>query len=204
MKKITLNNQDFIIPESWYDINLKQYQELSELEKTKKDRSDYNEEFLSVLLNVSKEKLFDLELKDFTDLFEFVHGFTTTPIPRPDDSFIKIKNKTFIFDKDIKGIKYGMYADLNNMTNTTEILNVANRVATIFIREVKQNSLILKLKKKLKLKIKSIDYDFEESKNNEELFLTELSLPYIIEVVGFFLNYQKRLEKIFQSSIPKR
>lgn len=203
MKKVILEEKNFSIPTSWYDINLNQYQKLKEIEPLIDELEDYSEQFLSILLNKDKQEIVELNLENFTYLYELMYDFTKSPIPRPESNFIKVNEKKFIFDKDIKGISIGLFSDLNNKTKDTEIINVAHKVSAIFIRPAIEKGFASKLKNKLNIELKETDYlidkyNFNDASEREEFFLNNLPIPYIIESTGFFLHYQNRLKKTSQ------
>lgn len=212
MKKIKLEDKVFYAPETWYDVKLETYNKLEALENSTEDTDtiDYTTKFLAIVFGSTEEEIASLSEQNFLYLFKIAHEFTTSEIPRADNNIIKINGKTFVFDNVIRATDTAMFIDLNNITKDDNFMEVAHKVAAIFIRPVKkEKDFILSGKKALGFKVKKSDYkvmpyDYEQAQLNSLLFYEELSMPYYIEVAGFFLSLPDKLKKTFQSSILQK
>ena len=203
MKKFLLHNKQYEIPESWSDINLRQFLSIRECESkaTEMEPIDYTLLFLSVVTQIPVEELEFMTAKQYDDLLKDMLSVTKSEIKTVVIEPFKIGETTYIFDTDTSKISIGQFADMDMILKETDTWANAHKICATFMRKCDNSNwdtLLNKLKKKPEYKIS--EYDFNQMTEASELFMEFLPMPYVYTIVIFFLIFAKKLEEILLDS----
>jgi hypothetical protein len=187
MKKIKL-----IVPESWNDITVKQYQKFMKILEIEKEEHEKTIDIVSVFCNVDKKLLKKFKMKDLNKISSIITSMT-----KEDPSSIKMK-KNIKFDGD----EYGVIPNMANMT-TGEFVDLESYCEDSVKNLHKIMSVLYRKQKE------GVDYwgryQVEEYDSTPEKHSLMLDLPmnYALGVLNFFFHLGDKLLKDSDSYLMK-
>lgn len=206
MKKIKVRRKNYYIPETWYDITLDKFLEVKDLEliKGKITDSDWTIQYVSILTGIPEEDLIvSMSFEEVLNIARTCGLLMTTEMPKPTKMSYTINGIEYKLDDNVKLMTYGQFVDLEMVTTKADTLwEVAHIITASFMREVTGKTLSNRLRG-LFNKTKSSDikkYDYNEIKDNADIFYDKLPMPYIYTTSGFFLTLGQDLLKNIEDS----
>ena len=177
MKKIKL-----IVPESWNDITVKQYQKFMQILKVQKDEHEKTMDIVAVFCNVDRKLLKKFKMKDLNKISNIITSMT-----KDDPSNIKME-KNIEFNNN----KYGVIPNMSEMT-TGEFVDLES-----YCEESTEN--LHKIMSVLYRKqTDGVDYwgryqveEYDPSPEKHKLML-DLPMTYALGVLNFFFHLGAKL-----------
>ena len=174
MKTITIENENYHIPENWSDVNLDLLMKISDLEKLNFD-SHYERSLfvVSVMTGMTKDQLEELPLIDFNFLVNEFSWITNMPDSKL-DSEINIDGVVYVPVK-LEKITTGEMISLEVLQKDNATSNIP-KIAAVLIRPLKDGRI-----EKLR--------DLEDINNRAEIFRQKLTVAHYWPIVeGFFYS----------------
>lgn len=202
MKTLTINNIHYNLPENWYDITLKTFLKVRELEDHvgDMDQLDYNIEFCSILTGIPKDDLLSLNTFKIAEIIKSLSELTTSEIEVLDEPKWTYEDTTYIMDKHTNQMCLGQFIDLDTINKTGDVWSNGHKIAASFMRPAKIKKKKM-FNKNTQYKIK--EYNYDDLVINSELFLEKLPMPYIYTMVVFFCLFKNNLEKLTKDYLTK-
>lgn len=173
MKKVKLQGLEYMIPESWGDVTVKQFQDLSlhvDIEyKTERLKGLV---ILSVLIGCDLETLKAITMAEYEELLSVV-AFSNEMLK-------KTYTKKFI----VKGVEYKTYDNLKLMS-MGNMIDLETIIATSKPNELLGNMLPILIRRFDKDGY-AIDYDVRKYGEIKELFLNNLMITDVFHLFDFF------------------
>ena len=209
MKKITINNFDYNVPETWMDVRLNQFLKIKEVEDNidQIDFYDYTLTQLAALLNCSFELLENLTPEQIGYISASLPAITNSDIFEVTSRGIILNGEPFIFDPNPEKMILGMFIDLELFTQDNKIWENAHKIAAAFWRSPKEkigafDKARLKLRKKINFdKYTPEEYNSAHAQINADYFKDNMPMPYIYTAVVFFCVLRNKYNQFMLRSL---
>ena len=180
MKKIKL-----IVPESWNDITVKQYQKFMQILKVQKDEHEKTMDIVSVFCNVDRKLLKKFKMKDLNKISNIITSMT-----KDNPSHIKME-KNIEFNND----KYGVIPNMSEMT-TGEFVDLESycEESTENLHKI-MSVLYRPIVKRKGSRYQIEDYGATPIEERAELFKEEMTVGDFNGASVFFYNFATELLK---------
>jgi hypothetical protein len=194
--KVQIEEKEYQIIESLGDLPLGKYIQFKNLENKFKNEeindTEFNTLVIELLLNISKEKIYELDLPSFQILFDYVANLLNEKLPEKyENREIEIDGTKFLFDTNFYKISYGMYWDLLGLLKR-DFYEAAPLIAATLIRPIDENGKISK-------------YNVEQVDENISLMADRLLMKDFNPVSVFFLIFSNELlNGTLTSSLPMK
>ncbi len=206
MTNIKVNNINYNIPQSWYDINLKTFLRIRKHEEniTKMDQIDYNLEFISILTGIPHDDLLDLDPSVIAEIIAPLTSITSKEVDIIEEPIYTIDGITYVLDKKTTKMKLGQFIDLDIINKTGDAWDNGAKITASFMRKaLKKSFRLIRKKKKYCSDYKITPYDYEELVKDADVFMEKLPMPYIYTCVVFFCVFKKVSEQHTKDYLSK-
>lgn len=208
MKKFKFNKREYNIPNSWDDINLRQYVELRRHQENfgTMPQEEFFCTYITILTDMPYDEVENLNIREFDMLAAELLKLTETRFELPKQPWVELDGRIFYLDKDLTKYTIGQLSDLDAFVKDTkgDIWEAMDKVSASLIREVESKSFKFKYKKMFGLLAEEHmnvkKYTYEDCMANAQLFLNRLPMTYIYLAADFFLHSRGQSPNSTQSS----
>lgn len=187
-------------PKSWKDVTLKQYVDILKLTGIEYDKPrDKEVEYISILSGLSKDEIYNLDVKEFSKLQNNFSFIERNPVTDNKDYFIidGVKYKT---ESKLNKIKTGEFLDLNELTKEPDkIYENLSLLLAIFYRPTIKTKKLFRKEKEVRE-----DFKLETVFNRKDLFEEKLTAEDVWNSVDFFLSLKMKYLNLMNLSFSKR
>jgi hypothetical protein len=173
MKKIKINEVEYLLPENWNDVNIQQYKKIQDLIFDNPSLSTQITNIISIFLNIDIEDVRSFSLEDVKNIDI---SFINNEIKKELKKVITIDNKKYGLVKDLKKLTLGEYVDLDYYITIDS--NLENICAIIMRPVIDEDGELYTIEK----------YDSETSKDRAILFGNKMNIEQMLGVYDFFID----------------
>lgn len=171
---INLNIQDkqYLFPQTWEEVKLKQYMNIQPILRKEKDESMKIVEIIAALSDIPYETILDLEISSLGKVFNLVDKLLQSEVKNAPETF-KIGNKEYIFALKDRKLTMREYIDLDLLCKDLD--ENLDKIMAILYRE-NENGII--------------PYKTEDLESRAKLFYDEITADYVLKGASFFFRLQ--------------
>ncbi len=183
MIKIKINTKTYKVPNGFDELSIGKYQEISAIDT---DGNQKVIDYISALTNIKIYLIKKLNINDIKKITENFNFFNVNLDEHEIVDVVKIKNRYFVFDRNLNDMRFDMFIDLEEMTkDKDEIINNLHLIMAILYRPALK-------RKRFRRKLKVEDYDSESVKERSDFFKENLMMDKILGSLFFFINLKTK------------
>ncbi len=191
MIKVKLKDETYEMPTKFEEIPLNKYMEIIGIDKDTTD-TDRLSKILSILTEISLDDIKDININHvgaMSNHIQFLFKKTNHLLVEQ----VKIDNKWYGFNKNLKNLTFGEYIDLEEMSKGEKLNINLNVLMALLYRPIKRKHKETHLKKFIENYIykKDDDYEIEDYESEElrkraELFKNKMKMNVVLGAMFFF------------------
>jgi hypothetical protein len=128
------------IPESWADVTVGDYMEISKLDNTGKTDIELLVSILTILLGIEDELIYMLPVAEFNRVAAYLK-FTNEKIETSNVDYIELDGEKYFLKKDFEQLTMGETVSIELLLekNDNKVETAMNQLLCIFLRKKKEN-----------------------------------------------------------------
>ena len=209
MIKIEFKEQDYLLPTKFSEIKLDKYIQIANINKDD-EPSERLLEIISILSGLSVDEIKSINISSVNFMKNSLAFLFNEKQHKLVDQ-IKIDNKWYGLNQDIKNINFGEYIDLENFSDLSKNQNQLHYLMAILYRPIKHKhkkskytNFIEKYIYKRDEEYEIEEYDSESVEERAEIFKTYMSIDVVLGAMFFFIILRLVYTKILETSLTKR
>tara|TARA_R100000655_G_scaffold26970_1_gene55290 strand:+ start:461 stop:1108 length:648 start_codon:yes stop_codon:yes gene_type:complete len=190
---LTLDNNNYFIPEKWTEVSLGSYQKLMKASESETDEHTKTLNMISALTGAPFELLEKCKKQDIDKVVECISKLLDVKV-----------NATLNTQINIDDVDYGFHPNLKDMT-MAEFVDLDNNLQDVWKNLHKTMAILYRPITKSKGKKYAIEeYDSTKCMKNAEIFKDRLSIATVNGASGFFLTIATEYLNILRLSLNQK